>query len=177
MLTTEVQWNASAIRFDASTMLPFGFAATTIQPAFSTSDFSSREETQEHFDNVSTSSAAVSGDSNIDIPVRGLNEPLFSIVHGVALGSLAATILVSTVLLTYLFTCGRRQKDCQQPKVPQKLRSTASVPSRDSDTAACSPRAEPIMNVNKNKAESPVDSDVHIGGKDKVPRMLSADTR
>lgn len=171
MPTTEVQWNASAMRFDASTISLFGYSATTIQPIFSTIDFSSQEE---HRGLLSTSSA-VSDDGYIDIPVVGLNTPLFSIIHSIALSSLAITMFVSISLIIYLCTCGRRLKKPHKLKVPQTLQSTASILSRDNDAVICGPLAEPKANT--YRAESTVDSGVHIGDKGKVPKMLPADAR
>jgi hypothetical protein len=66
----------------------------------------------------------VSTDNTPDIPVVGLNSPLFITIHGVALFSLLATMLVSLFLLIFLCTwdkkrTGRQQGRVRQPKDPQ----------------------------------------------------------
>lgn len=168
LTTAGVQWNNTSAQLpDASTSPSRGYGSTTSQ-SVSNADESNSSGTGYRKIDYSSTSAPDSDGGYIEIPVVGLNTPFFSIVHGVALGSLATTVLVSFSLLVYLFTYGRRRKVRQQMK---EMHAATSQPRRNRPPAGSGPRTE------WKTAESPIDGGGDFGGQISGPKTTPARVR
>jgi hypothetical protein len=142
--------------------------AITFHSSFNTNDVHSLEPMELDPDISPSSYAGHADNGDVDIPVVGLNTPLFAIVHGFAIGSLAITILVSLCLLVYLCTCGRRQKHRRPPENPPALQSAFRVSGRHRVPFIGSSLHDQSSGAgfksDRYKAESSVDGYMHISG-------------